>query len=70
MVEDQATIAPSSEEKNIVQRDEHNSYFCIPLYHDEVVATLEVRIYMSENPHPTIIIEKSHEPPDISCGKT
>ena len=44
-----------------MQRDEHNSYFRIALYHDEVTETLEERINMSEHPHPTIIIENIHE---------
>ena len=70
MVEDQATIAPPHEEKKLMQRDEHSSYFCIPLHHDEVVATSEERLDISENPHPTIIIEESHEPPSIPSGKT
>ena len=70
LVEYQAIIAPPREEKILVQRDEHSSYFFIPLYHDEFVATSKERIDMSEHPHPTIIIEKIHEPPRIAGGKT
>ena len=69
MVEDQATIAPPHEEKKLMQRDEHSSYFCIPLHHDEVAARSEERLDISENPHPTIIIEDIHEPPRIAGGK-
>ena len=60
-MEDQATIAPPHEEENLVQRDEHNSVFCIPLYHEEVAATSEERLDMSEKSHPTIIIEANYE---------
>ena len=56
--------------EEIMQRDEHNSDFCTPLQHDEVVATLEERPDISKNPHPTIIIEESHEPPSIPSGQT
>ena len=70
LVEDQATIAPPHEEKKLMQRDEHSSYFCIPLHHDEVAATSEERLDISENPYPTIIIEESHEPPSLPSGKT
>ena len=40
------------------------------LHHDEVVATSGERLDISENPHPTIIIEESHEPPILASGKT
>ena len=70
MVEDQATISLPREEKNMMQRDEHSSDFCTPLHHDEVVATSEERLEISKNPHPTIIIKESHEPPSLATRKT
>ena len=70
LVEDQATIATPHKEKNMMQRDEHSSNFCIPLYHDEVTVTPKERLDMSEKRHITIIIEESHEPPILISGKT
>ena len=52
-----------------MQRDEHNSYFCTPLQHDEVETISKDRIDISKNPHPTIIIEEIHEPPSLTTGK-
>ena len=52
-----------------MQRDEQISDFCIPLHNDEVSSTSDERIHISENPHPTIIIEESYEPSSLACGK-
>ena len=69
MVEDQATIAPPHKDEDMMQRDEYNSDFCIPLYHDEVAATSEERISINENPNTTIIIEDRYEPSSLASGK-
>ena len=53
-----------------MQRVEHSSYFFMPLYHDEFVATSKERLDMSENPQLTIIIEENNEPPSLVGGKT
>ena len=56
--------------EELMQRDEHSSNFCTPLQHDEVSTTSEERLDINKNPHPTIIIEESHEPPSLATGKT
>ena len=43
-MEDQGTISPPHEEKNMMQTNGKSSYFCIPLYHDEFDTNKEVKI--------------------------
>ena len=69
-MQDQATIAPPQKDNNLMQRDEHCSFFCMPLYHDGAATTSEERLDMSENPQLTIIIEESHEPTILAGRKT
>ena len=56
-------------ENNLMQREEHSSYFCTLWKQDEVAATLEVRLDIDKNSHPPIIIEESYEPSTPASGK-
>ena len=55
--------------KNMMQRDDHCSDFWTLLQHDEVAATSEERLNLSENPNPTITIVESYEPSSLVGGK-
>ena len=50
-------------EKEIMQRDVHNSDLCISLCHNEE------RFNISDHPNPTITIVESYEPSKLIGGK-
>ena len=52
-----------------MQRDAHILELCTLLQHDEVAATIEQRLDISEKPNPTIIIEERYEPSSLVSGK-
>ena len=54
--------------KNMMQRDEHSSYFWTLLQHDEVESTSEERLELTENPNPTITIVEIY-PSSLVGGK-
>ena len=54
--------------KNMMQRDEHSLDFWTLLQHDEVAATLEERINLSENPNLAITIVESYDPSNLASG--
>ena len=56
-------------EKNPVQRDANNFEFWNLLQHDEVSATSEEMVDLSENPNPTITIVKIYGPSSLVGGK-
>ena len=52
-------------EKNMMQKDEHDSYFFTLFQQDEFAATSEVRLENGKNSHTPIISEEVQESPSI-----
>ena len=55
--------------KNLMQRDEHSSYFWTLLQNDEVTTTSKDCINLSKNPNTTFTIGESYYPSSLVGGK-